>query len=349
MAIRIERTVAMALLLAACGSSGGVTTEGPADDVTGTSWQLIDGVAAVNGYPLTITFATDNTGGHDGCKGWGTFETPSNGQFSLGEVGSEDQGCASDDVATASQRYMAALLEANSYQLDGDRLSVSGPNTELTFTRRAPAEIGALVDITWLLASGQAGGADVVTTNDAGWIRFDSTGTAAGSTGCRAMAGRWFNTPGSPEIQFTDMGMDGSCVPELVAIDSLYTSVIGDGMRFEIVGDSLTILTSPGIDQLTFARNETDEPPPPPSADATVGFDHDPSVTWTVELPDDVEFVLVYETPGGEVAVAEAGNGERMIQAGIETLTVDGVDWRQVLSDANATGWIEDRHLTSSG
>jgi hypothetical protein len=162
------------------------------------------------------------------------------------------------------------------------------------------------------------------------------------------MAGRWFNTPGSPTINFTEMSMDGSCVPDLVSIDGLYAGVIGDGMRFEIVGDTLTIITSPGADQLTFARSATDEPPPPPTADATVGFPHDASVTWTVELTDDVEFVHVSDTPGGSIEVAEAGDGERMIQAGIESEVIGAVVWRQVLTDANVTGWIDDRHVTSS-
>lgn len=351
MAIRQATVALLVILLAACASSEEVVAgDGSAGrlDLVGTSWQVVDGVSAVDGYPLTITFAIDNTGGHDGCNNWGTFETPSNGQFSLLDVGSEAQGCASEAVAVASERYMEALLDAETYELDDDRLLLSGPNTQLTFLRSAPADLDSLVDSMWLLTSGRIGGADAVTTNDAGWVRFDSTGTAAGNTGCRDMAGRWVNTPGSPTIDFTDMSMDGSCASELVPIDGLYTSVIGDGMRFEIVGDMLTIITSPGTDQLTFARSATDEPPPPPTADATVGFPHDPSVTWTVELSDDVEFVRVYDTPGGSIVVAEAGDGERMIQAGIESEVIDAVIWREVLTDAHVTGWIDDRHLTSS-
>jgi len=84
MAIRGATVALLGILIAACGGSEEVVAgDGSAAglELVGTSWQVVDGVSAVVGYPLTITFAADNTGGHDGCNGWGTFETPSNGQF----------------------------------------------------------------------------------------------------------------------------------------------------------------------------------------------------------------------------------------------------------------------------
>lgn len=124
------------LILAACSAA-------PSADLTGTKWTLtslqVDGtsldLAAPN--PVTLEIAKDQAvSGSAGCNSYfGTIDFKPDGSLEVSNVGSTEMYCMEGmEVETA---FLAALLEAETWSLDGDSLTISaaGGKAVLEFSR----------------------------------------------------------------------------------------------------------------------------------------------------------------------------------------------------------------------
>lgn len=133
-------TLAMALLLGACGSG-----EGP--DVSGT-WVLesgtVDGeaIVPVEGHEITLTVEVDGTGarlsGSSGCNQYfGGWTIESDGSVTGSPVGGTLMACMEPEgVMDAETRYLDALGRTDRADVEGGSLVLSGPDAELVFEAR---------------------------------------------------------------------------------------------------------------------------------------------------------------------------------------------------------------------
>ncbi|MDT8304784.1 MAG: META domain-containing protein [Anaerolineae bacterium] len=118
---------------------------GEAGVLAGTNWELVSfgpvGAEAdvVAGSTVTLLFDRNGqAGGNSGCNSYGAPYDVSGDQISFGEVVSTLMACADDDIMDQEGRYLAALQTAESFALDGDRLTITydGGQRVLNFVRQ---------------------------------------------------------------------------------------------------------------------------------------------------------------------------------------------------------------------
>ncbi len=243
-------TLAIALLLTACGSAGTAPTAPPSAtgagelDLDGT-WQLTAGtdVPIVDDYPITLTFTGSEVGGTSACNEYGGRVARAGGTFSIGELGGTDMACKGD-VMAAEAAYLAALREVAAIAREGEELVLSGPDAELRFSRLAEPPTAELVEHLWVLETLVVGDVATPAMGERATLELSTDGTFTGSTGCRTFEGQWLER--GNQILATSMAMnEEACPPELQQQDGHVVSVVGDGFVPTIEGGLLT-LTDPG-------------------------------------------------------------------------------------------------------
>ncbi len=129
MIVRVLIAVAV-LGLAACGGDSGSSA-----DPAGT-WTLTSGsgdVSVLADHPTTLIVAENGAGsGQATCNVYGGL-TLADGTVE-GEIAGTMMACEGEQ-GTAEQAYFAALGDADAYEVDGDTLTLTGPDVELTFER----------------------------------------------------------------------------------------------------------------------------------------------------------------------------------------------------------------------
>lgn len=132
----IDILILMAALLYACVPS-------LAGSLKGTEWELTglqiggESLALNTPNPVTLKIGEDGSiGGAAGCNSYfGTAKFKSDGSLAVSEVGSTEMYCEQGmEVETA---YLAALIEAEAWSLEGDTLTITAAGGEsiLIFSR----------------------------------------------------------------------------------------------------------------------------------------------------------------------------------------------------------------------
>lgn len=112
--------------------------------LAGTNWELVSfgpaGAEAdvVAGSTVTLLFDTSGqAGGNGGCNSYGGAYEVAGSDISFGEIVSTLMACADDAVMDQEAQYLAALHTAESFELDGDRLTITydGGKSVLNFIR----------------------------------------------------------------------------------------------------------------------------------------------------------------------------------------------------------------------
>ena len=321
------------------------TAEDPVFDLTGTAWTLADGVDIVAGFDLTLFFDQAGASGYDGCNWFGgDFQTDGD-TLTIGPLGGTDVGCR-DDVLAAANAFTTALPLIQTFEVIDDRLVLRGPDVELTFDRRQSIGIDGIVDRTWILESLTTSDTTAEAGGTGGFIRLATGGAMEGGTGCRLLTGDWILATAGTAIAFPSFGAEGECNPDLFDQDSHVISVFEGSFEARVVDDRL-IVTSTGGDGLVFRLAANGEEPAPPTPADQVGFDFDPSVSWSVIDLSPKEYIEVWSEPGGGSIVGEVESQQRLFAAGTETVEADGEPWRQIHFDG-AEGWVPDRYLTTA-
>jgi heat shock protein HslJ len=252
---RIPRTVGvvLAVLLAGCGSQGGVASPDPSGDPFDPqgSWELssssVDGgdVPLVEGHPVTLTIEGSEIGGTAACNQYGGRLSVTGGTLEISELAMTAMGCEQDLMA-AESAYIAALSVVESIGGDSDQLVLRGADVELRFDRLAAPPTADLVDTVWVLDTLFVGDVASAPLGDPATLELRSDGTFSGSTGCRTFSGDWLEQ--GEQIIAPSFGMDQTeCPAELSQQDSHVVSVIGDGFVPSIEGDLLTLVDPGGV------------------------------------------------------------------------------------------------------
>lgn len=236
------------LLIVVSGCTAGsasspAPTAGGMVDATG-DWQLTSGVVDGAPFPvaadalITFTVAGTQVGGRSACNDYGGEIVVENGQVKLRSTGMTQMACP-DPIMATEAAFHAALGRIVGATRDGDRLTLSGPDVELTFDRMAPVPIAEMVGTDWDLESLVSGDAVSSVAGEPATLRLDAGGTFQGSTGCRTFSGKWVLANGG--VTPTDLGMDQTeCPTQLAAQDSHVVGVL-EGFRASVDGQRLTL------------------------------------------------------------------------------------------------------------
>jgi heat shock protein HslJ len=272
--LRLFTSLLLALsLLAACGDSettaagtdgadpsgsgsgdSGTGTLDPADLSVG-SWVLQSGrgptgeVPIIDSHPITLTVEAESNagsgsvGGVAACNRYGGTFSLDGTSFALADVAVTEMACLPDEAMASELAYLQALYEVSQIAFDGDRLTLSGPDSELVFAAEAPVSDAELLGQVWLLDTVIDGATVSTVLGDEALLQFNDDGTFVGGTGCRELRGEYLIT--GSEVQFPSFEAVGECPEELAAQDSLVISVLEGGFTVEIAEQRLTVLNEP--------------------------------------------------------------------------------------------------------
>jgi heat shock protein HslJ len=211
-------------------------------------WQLVEGVDLVDGFPITMSIDGAVISGRAACNSYGGTITVDGSAVSFGEFSWTEMGCE-QPVMEAEQLFLAALLAAETFALDGDRLTLTGPDGDLVFEPVVPTPTAELIDTNWILDTLIEGETATSVGGETATLLLAADGTLTASTGCRSVTGEWLETGGS--ITVPVMSAEGECPDDLWKQDSLVITVLEGDFRATVDGDRLT-LTSMGGDGLVY-------------------------------------------------------------------------------------------------
>ncbi len=236
---RFALLLALGMAIAACGGS----------ELSGSvegAWQLESGthdgepIPIVASHPITMTLESGQIGGTAACNGYGGEYQLSGNVFSItGGLAVTEMACQPDEVMESERRFLEALAEVGSVELQDETLVLSAGATGLIFTPLPPVPTAELTGTVWVLDGLIQG--DAVSSPVAGeraTLELFTDGSFIGSTGCRTISGTYQIT--GAEVQFTDWGADGECTEELREQDGRVISALEGGFRVEIEGDRMT-------------------------------------------------------------------------------------------------------------
>ena len=237
----------LTVLALSCGDADSIGN-GSAGATPDGDWVLTGGVGLVDGYPITMSIVGGDVSGRSACNSYFGSVTIDGDRLTIGQLGSTEMGCE-PAVMTAESAFITALLDVTTFDRAGDRLTLSGPNSDLLFEPVAPVPTASLVGTTWVLDTLVEGETASSAAGDPATLRLSEDGTLSASTGCRTLTGTWLESGGVVVVPI--LSADGECPDELWKQDSLVVAVIGDEFRAAVDGDRLT-LTSMGGDGLGY-------------------------------------------------------------------------------------------------
>jgi heat shock protein HslJ len=260
--VGIAAVAVMAIALGACGDdsdpAGGATvppvTTPAAEPTTPIgAWRLSS--ATVDGAPIdatadeiakaTLVVEDGTVGGTAFCNSYGGDATfAPDGTLAIAGLSMTEMACEPSHLMELEQIFAAHLVSATAWSVDGDTLTVTGPDADWVFAREAPVEPAALVGTEWVLdtliegdAASNAPGMESAT------LVFGDDGSLSGSTGCRTFTGRWSQQGAT--IVVPELALDGTCPADEEALDSAVVGVL-ERMTVEIDGPRLTLTAEDG-------------------------------------------------------------------------------------------------------
>lgn len=231
-------------LVAACDGSGAPdgAPPGPAVDAVGV-WAFESGhgpsgeIEPVVGNDITLEIAESKISGSAGCNSYGGGLSIDGSEFDAGGLAVSEIACE-PRVAEAEERYLDAIGAADTIAVETKTLTLSGPDTELTFSKVPPIDTSPLTGTTWILESLVQG--DTVSSTVSGakpaHLLLSEDKTFEGTTGCRSFSGGW-STSGDL-VTVTQLVFRGTC-KKAAEQDAHVAAVIGTGFRAEVDGGKL--------------------------------------------------------------------------------------------------------------
>ena len=239
--------VIAALVLSGCSSLL------PATGALDGEWRLVSGswqgsaVQVRDDAPITLSVDGATAGGRSACNSYFADVARDGEDARFSGIGGTMMGC-DQAVMALETAYLAALGAVTRWQRDGDRLTLSGPEVDLTYAVVVPPPDAALVGTRWQLETVESGGsASNATDFDRVSMTFAADGTVTGAAGCTTWDGRWREEGG--RILVTDIGvMVNSCAsPDLASsAEDAVMRVVEDGFAAGIEGSTLTIEAEAG-------------------------------------------------------------------------------------------------------
>jgi heat shock protein HslJ len=239
--------IGLALALTACGDGG--------EDLDTSSWlrpdgdwELVEGVATVDGYPITLSSDGTGVSGRAACNSYSGVAVINGSAVFFGELSQTEMGCE-PSVMEAEAAFLTALQRVQNFRFAGDRLVLTGARTDLVFSPVQPVPTSEFIGTNWVLETLIEGETASSVAGEPATLLPAADGTLTASTGCRTHTGSWLANDAA--IVVPDFLAEGECPDGLWKQDSLVVTVVGDEFRAEVEGDRLT-LTSMGVDGLVY-------------------------------------------------------------------------------------------------
>jgi heat shock protein HslJ len=118
------------LLLAGCASGQDMAGPSESSPLAGSDWKLValDGEPVAKDARASLTFASPTSvNGNGGCNNFVGGVTLSGDSVTFGNLAATRMACMGDAM-TLETRYFEALSQARSYQQEGGKLILKGPN-----------------------------------------------------------------------------------------------------------------------------------------------------------------------------------------------------------------------------
>jgi heat shock protein HslJ len=154
---------------------------------------------------------------------------------------------------TSEQMYLEAFNRVQAFSMGEDTLTLTGEGVELVFVALAPVPTADLTGTVWVLDSLVQGDSVSSVMGERATLELFTDGSMLGSTGCRTLNGRYTVT--GAEVVLNELSAEGECTAELEVQDNLVVTVLGDGFRAAIEGDTLT-LSSVGNEGLIYKADQ---------------------------------------------------------------------------------------------
>jgi heat shock protein HslJ len=238
----------LSLTVAACvgGSEVGLTE---------VNWSLtsLNGQPLVPGTYINADFDDGgNVGGTNGCNRYnGPYQAGGN-SISIGPLMSTMMACP-DIVMKQEQVYMTALQSANTFEIKGDVLELSGEG----FTLEFEGEDTSLAGTSWEVISynnGRGGVVSVIIGTEL-TADFADDGTFGGSAGCN-------NYTTTYEVDGENISIGQTAVTQMfceqpegvMEQEAEYLAALQSAATFKIEGDRMNMRTESGSTAVNFQR-----------------------------------------------------------------------------------------------
>ena len=227
----------------------------------GTEWQLETAVTidneTVTALPVpheldvTLLLEDGQLGGFNGCNGYGGEYTLENGELRIAgdSLFQTLMACLDDIPNQIENQMMTGLREMESYEISGDRLTITYPGGELIFTPKTAPDALPLQGTEWRLETAVQTEGDVVSAlaipEDLEVTLLFEDGELSGFNGCNSYGGNYTLENGElhiGEIFQTVMSCGDSIGSE---VEAQMRSALPYIESYDITGDRLTI-TYPG-------------------------------------------------------------------------------------------------------
>lgn len=242
---RLLLAAVAAILLAACSLvPGGGSLAG--------AWRLTSGTlrgAAITPAaeaPVTLTLAGAEASGSAGCNSYGGAVTVADDRVSFGDLMTTLIGCQPAQ-AQAESAYLEALRLVERGRRDGDRLTLSGPQTELAFELVPPTPDAALAGTSWRLETVVQGDAAMTFGNSDAIEAAFADGRVTITVGCRALTGGYAVDAGQVTVERMEVAKI-ACVDDApLPLEDAIVDALAGGFTAAVAEDRLQVTSASGM------------------------------------------------------------------------------------------------------
>lgn len=222
--------------------------------LTDTMWQGISYnngrqavVSVLEGAPITAMFSADGTlSGSTGCNNYTTSYTTDGNNISISEQIATTRRACDQPQAEQEMAYLAALPQAATYRISGDRLELRAADGALLadFMAQPPA---SLSDNTWLVTSYNSGGQAIVGVISGMRLTavFTPDGMVSGNGGCNSFSGTYTTSGNNITIGPLASTMM-ACQEDVMQQEAAYLAALQSAATYQLMGDTLELYTADG-------------------------------------------------------------------------------------------------------
>ncbi len=231
--------------------------------LVGTTWSATGvnngrgGVQSlVAGTEITALFGEDGTlSGNDGCNDYNASYTVDGDSIEISMGPSTLMACP-EEIMTQASAYQAALGNATTFSVSGDRLELRDADGALQVSFVAQ-EMPALTGMTWsaLGVNNGRGGVQSLVAETEITALFADDGTVAGNAGCNQYSAPY--TVDGDAIEIGEAITTRMMCPEpVMEQEAAYLAALGNATTFSLGGDRLELRDADGALQVDYLASD---------------------------------------------------------------------------------------------
>lgn len=202
-------------------------------------------VSALAEAQITAVFAADGTlSGSTGCNNYNTTYTTDGNNITISEQIATTRRACDQPRTEQEAAYLAALPQAATYSISGDRLELRAADGALLadYVAQPPANLS---DNTWLVTAYNSGGQAVVGVISGMRLTavFAADGTVSGNGGCNSFSGT-YTTDGRNITISPLVSTMMACQEDVMQQETAYLAALQSAATYRLAGDTLELRTA---------------------------------------------------------------------------------------------------------